>query len=163
MFPTKNIACHPEWFCVALAEQNCIEGRHAILFVQHRIYPSIQFRPTLRYGRNHSGWHCLKYPPRLLKILRSYHKLGKREVAIVTHFEHPTEITKDSLEAVKKIKTDPETKNIPVFMLSAKGQMEDLDQAFVAGADNYITKPFDVEKLNAKIIYKMKKLVEWDC
>jgi DNA-binding response OmpR family regulator len=64
----------------------------------------------------------------------------------------------DGIQTVKKLKTDPETKQIPVFMLSAKGQMEDLDEAFDAGADNYITKPFDVEKLNAKIAFKMKKL-----
>jgi two-component system, OmpR family, response regulator RpaA len=62
----------------------------------------------------------------------------------------------DGIETVKKLKTDEATKEIPVFMLSAKGQMEDLDEAFDAGADNYITKPFNVEKLNAKIAFKMK-------
>ena len=39
-----------------------------------------------------------------LKILERYHEWGKREVCIVTHFEHPAEITPDSLEAIKKIK-----------------------------------------------------------
>ncbi len=41
----------------------------------------------------------------LLDIFRKYHEWGKREIAIVTHFEHASEITPDSLEAVKKIKT----------------------------------------------------------
>ena len=40
----------------------------------------------------------------LLKILRKYHNLGKREIAVITHFEHPVEITAESIEAVKKIK-----------------------------------------------------------
>jgi len=39
-----------------------------------------------------------------LNILKKYHEWGKREVAIVTHFEHPSEITADNLIAVKKIK-----------------------------------------------------------
>jgi lysine 2,3-aminomutase len=40
----------------------------------------------------------------LLRIFDKYHDLGKRELCIVTHFEHPTELTPDSLEAIKKIK-----------------------------------------------------------
>ena len=64
----------------------------------------------------------------------------------------------NGIETVTNLKKEPITKNIPVFMLSAKGQMEDLDTAFDAGADNYITKPFDIDKLNAKIEFKLKKL-----
>ncbi len=40
----------------------------------------------------------------LVDIFDKYHELGTREIAIVTHFEHPTELTPDSLEAIKKIK-----------------------------------------------------------
>ncbi len=40
----------------------------------------------------------------LLEILEKYHEWGKREIAIVTHIEHPTEICPEVLEAVKKIK-----------------------------------------------------------
>jgi lysine 2,3-aminomutase len=40
----------------------------------------------------------------LLDIFKKYHEWGKREIAIVTHFEHASEITPDSLAAVKKIK-----------------------------------------------------------
>jgi lysine 2,3-aminomutase len=39
-----------------------------------------------------------------LKILEKYHEWGKREIAIVTHFEHATEITPDTLDAIKRIK-----------------------------------------------------------
>lgn len=61
-------------------------------------------------------------------------------------------------QTVEKLKKDPATKEIPVFMLSAKGQMTDLDDAFNLGADDYITKPFDVEKLEFSINYKLKTL-----
>jgi len=39
-----------------------------------------------------------------LEILQKYHEWGKREVAIVTHFEHPTEMSPDTLEAIKRIR-----------------------------------------------------------
>ena len=40
----------------------------------------------------------------LVDIFNRYHQLGVRELCIVTHFEHPAEITPDSLEAISKIK-----------------------------------------------------------
>ena len=40
----------------------------------------------------------------LMEIFNKYHDPGTRELCIVTHFEHPTEITPDSLEAIKKMK-----------------------------------------------------------
>ncbi|SNQ59553.1 KamA family radical SAM protein [Candidatus Methanoperedens nitratireducens] len=39
-----------------------------------------------------------------VEIFGKYHEPGKREFCIVTHFEHPAEMTPDSLYAVKKIK-----------------------------------------------------------
>ncbi len=59
-------------------------------------------------------------------------------------------------ETCSNLKSDPDTRDIPVFMLSAKGQMTDLDEAFAVGADNYITKPFDVEKLGKTILFKLE-------
>ncbi len=40
----------------------------------------------------------------LLDVFRKYHQWGRREIAIVTHFEHAAEMTPDSLEAVRRIK-----------------------------------------------------------
>jgi lysine 2,3-aminomutase len=40
----------------------------------------------------------------LMEIFGKYHELGTRELCIVTHFEHPTEITPDTLETIRKIK-----------------------------------------------------------
>ncbi|WP_424356528.1 KamA family radical SAM protein [Methanocella sp. MCL-LM] len=42
--------------------------------------------------------------PELADILKQYHQPGIREVCIVTHFEHPMEMTPESLEAVQRIR-----------------------------------------------------------
>ncbi|BFN37702.1 PleD family two-component system response regulator [Fidelibacter multiformis] len=64
----------------------------------------------------------------------------------------------DGLEVCSRLKKNPETRDIPIFMLSAKGQMQDLEDAFDVGADNYITKPFDVDKLSEIIQFKLNKM-----
>lgn len=64
----------------------------------------------------------------------------------------------DGLEVCSRLKKNPETRDIPIFMLSAKGQMQDLEDAYEMGADNYITKPFDVEKLSEIIMFKLGKM-----
>ncbi len=66
----------------------------------------------------------------------------------------------DGLEVCSRLKKNPETRDIPIFMLSAKGQMQDLEDAFDVGADNYITKPFDVDKLSEIILFKLNKMKE---
>lgn len=66
----------------------------------------------------------------------------------------------DGLEVCSRLKKNPETRDIPIFMLSAKGQMQDLEDAFEVGADNYITKPFDVDKLSEIIQFKLNKMKE---
>jgi len=40
----------------------------------------------------------------LVDILQQYHEIGKREICIVTHFEHVAEITPEVLESIKKIR-----------------------------------------------------------
>ncbi len=41
----------------------------------------------------------------LIDVLSKYHELGTREICLVTHFEHPTEITPSVLWAINKIKS----------------------------------------------------------
>jgi two-component system alkaline phosphatase synthesis response regulator PhoP len=57
----------------------------------------------------------------------------------------------DGYETCKILKNDPETKNIPVILLSAKGRNVDQKMGFQVGADDYITKPFSPRKLVERI------------
>lgn len=64
---------------------------------------------------------------------------------------------KDGYETCREIKSDPKMAQTPVVMLTAKVESEDVITGIEAGADDYITKPFDVEILRSKINSLMKK------
>ena len=55
------------------------------------------------------------------------------------------------LELCKIIRNSPDHKNTPIIMLTAKGQEEDKVAGLSAGADDYVTKPFSVPELLARI------------
>jgi two-component system alkaline phosphatase synthesis response regulator PhoP len=57
----------------------------------------------------------------------------------------------DGYEVCRAIKENPETRNIPVILLSAKGRNVDQKMGFDVGADDYITKPFSPRKLVERI------------
>ncbi|MDQ7826026.1 MAG: KamA family radical SAM protein [Candidatus Eremiobacteraeota bacterium] len=46
----------------------------------------------------------MRFTGTLVKILKKYHSPGKKELCIVTHFEHPYEITPQAMEAVQRVK-----------------------------------------------------------
>ena len=54
-------------------------------------------------------------------------------------------------EVCKTLKADPELKGIPVIMLTAKTQRQDQDLAQQQGADAFLTKPFQLAELLAKV------------
>jgi two-component system alkaline phosphatase synthesis response regulator PhoP len=54
---------------------------------------------------------------------------------------------KNGFEVCEAIKGDPATAGITVIMLTAKGQAYDREQGLAAGADHYLTKPFDPDDL----------------
>ncbi|HEX4905763.1 MAG TPA: response regulator, partial [Acidimicrobiales bacterium] len=49
----------------------------------------------------------------------------------------------NGLELCVAIKADPATDGIPVVLLSAKAQVADIRAGLDAGADDYVTKPFE--------------------
>jgi len=61
-------------------------------------------------------------------------------------------------EACRIIKNDEATKHIPVVILSAKGQDEEIDQGKDAGADDYILKPFAPDELARRIAEILSRL-----
>jgi len=63
---------------------------------------------------------------------------------------------KDGYEVCKKLKSNPETKDIYIIMLTAKGQIIDKEKGLTIGSDEYITKPFSPRE----IVNKVKKIME---
>lgn len=57
----------------------------------------------------------------------------------------------DGYEACRKLKQDPNMKDVPVILLTAKGRDIDRKLGLEVGADDYITKPFSPSKLIDKI------------
>lgn len=51
------------------------------------------------------------------------------------------------LEVCRKLKNDPEKSSIKIIILSARGQIREKEEGLNAGADSYITKPFDYKEL----------------
>lgn len=65
----------------------------------------------------------------------------------------------DGLQVLSDLKYNEKTEKIPVFMLTAKTLVDDIEHAFEVGADDYITKPVELNKLGDLIKYKLSKLV----
>ena len=57
----------------------------------------------------------------------------------------------DGLEVLAELKHGNKTQGIPVFMLTDRGKIGDLDQAFELVADDYITKPLDLMQLGKMV------------
>ncbi|MZG54175.1 MAG: response regulator [Nitrospinae bacterium] len=57
----------------------------------------------------------------------------------------------DGWEAARQLKSNPDTKDIPVLGLSAHAMTPDRDKAINAGCDDYDTKPVDIKRLMEKI------------
>ncbi len=64
----------------------------------------------------------------------------------------------DGLEVCKILKNDSKTLNIPIVMLTAKGDESDIVTGLELGADDYITKPFSPRVLIARVRNVLRKI-----
>ena len=63
----------------------------------------------------------------------------------------------DGYEVIRRIKSDSNTKDIPIVVLTARSQNEDLERARNLGAGSVISKPFDPKKLLSEIEKLLKR------
>lgn len=64
------------------------------------------------------------------------------------------------VEICKLIRSKPDIKNIPIIMLTAKGEEEDKVKGLSAGADDYVTKPFSIPELMARVRTQLRRAPE---
>ena len=57
----------------------------------------------------------------------------------------------DGLQVTRRLKEDPETRDIPIAMLTARGEEADIVTGLELGAEDYITKPFSKRVLAARL------------
>jgi phosphoserine phosphatase RsbU/P len=57
----------------------------------------------------------------------------------------------DGVEICRRLRNSPQAKPIYVLLLTAKGLRKDIVAGLMAGADDYVTKPFDHEELRARV------------
>jgi DNA-binding response OmpR family regulator len=62
----------------------------------------------------------------------------------------------DGYKVCRLLKFDDRYKHIPILMLTAKTQQKDRSLGMETGADEYITKPFDMEELMEKVKVYLK-------
>jgi DNA-binding response OmpR family regulator len=77
----------------------------------------------------------------------------------VARAEHPDVVVSDvmmpklsGIELVTGLKADASTASIPVILLSAKAQASDIRAGMAAGADDYVTKPFEPLELVDRVL-----------
>ena len=80
------------------------------------------------------------------------------EIAVDKIFNKPPELILldwmlpkiSGIDLCKRIRNNKETKNIPIIMLTARGEENDRIQGLEMGADDYVTKPFSINELLAR-------------
>jgi len=63
----------------------------------------------------------------------------------------------DGFEVLRRLKADPALVDVPVIMLTAKGQERDVLTGLSTGATDYIVKPFSLKELSARIEAALRK------
>lgn len=61
------------------------------------------------------------------------------------------------IEAIKRLKDSPDTRDIPIIAVSADAMQGDIREVMNAGAFEYITKPFDLDEVVASLTRALKE------
>jgi len=95
--------------------------------------------------------------------------LGRQNYEVITakdgeegvakaHSEHPDLILMDvvmprmdGFEAVRRIRADDSISQVPVIMVTTRGETVNMEKGYTAGCSDYVTKPIDARELLAKL------------
>ena len=109
-------------------------------------------REMLCYEQKKKGYETVEaedYADGLAKVREPYPEL------IVLDWMMPGG---SGIQFIKQLKQDEVTRQIPVVMLTARGEEEDKVRGLEAGADDYITKPFSPKELTARLHAVMRRV-----
>jgi len=62
------------------------------------------------------------------------------------------------IEVCRRLRGRPESRNVPIIMLTARGEESDRVRGLDTGADDFLTKPFSVPELNARIRAVLRRI-----
>lgn len=62
------------------------------------------------------------------------------------------------IEICRRIRSKPETRNIPIIMLTARSEEADRIRGLETGADDYLTKPFSTKELIARVRAVLRRI-----
>ena len=62
----------------------------------------------------------------------------------------------DGFQVCQRLKSDPATRDIPIFMLTGVGEVDDRVRGLSLGAEDYLIKPYNFEELAARIDARMR-------
>ena len=68
----------------------------------------------------------------------------------------------DGISILRKLRTRPDTRKIPVIMLTAKGTEYDVVMGLDSGADDYIPKPFNPLELVARVKAQLRRYTQYN-
>ncbi len=87
------------------------------------------------------------------------------EALLVANEERPDVVVLDwmlpqlsGIEVCRRLRTKQDTRNIPILMLTARGEESDRIRGLDTGADDYITKPFSMTELLARLRAVMRRI-----
>jgi two-component system phosphate regulon response regulator PhoB len=87
------------------------------------------------------------------------------EAMLVTSEEKPDVVLLDwmlpqlsGIEVCRRLRSRQETRNVPIIMLTARGEESDRVRGLDTGADDYITKPFSMTELLARLRAVMRRI-----
>ncbi len=96
---------------------------------------------------------------------RFLHAANGAEALAMARESHPDLILLDVMmpggmdghQVARLLKDDPATADCTIIAMTAKVQERDRDEALAAGADDYVSKPFDMPELKAKVTRLLQK------